>query len=128
VIAACRNIGRRGEYWLAHSSCKAGQGGRLPMPPGSGFHFCAMLHRSLWERAGGFDEAYRAGQGCEDNDWLWRLHAAGALFILRDDLVVWHRATALRWPRGGLPGNRRLLKSKWRHQWEEIQSPSTSRS
>lgn len=118
VIAACWNNGRRDGYWVAHSSCRAGQGGRLPMPEGSGFHFCTMLHRSLWEKAGGFDEEYRNGAGCDDNDWLWRLEDAGAIFVMRDDLVVYHQRTDIRWPRGGLPTNRRLLKSKWRYKWE----------
>lgn len=118
VIAACWNKNKMGkEYWVCHSTAHQFTGGRQQMPSGSGFHFCTMLHRSLWEKAGGFDEDYREGQGCDDNDWLWRLEDVGANFVMCDDLVVYHHSTALRWPREGLTRNRRMLKEKWGHKW-----------
>lgn len=110
VIAACRDTDGA---WLAASHLRGGQDGRGPMPGGSGFHFCAMLHRSLFERAGGFDEEYRDGQAFDDNDWLFRLARAGARFRLRDDLVVWHHRTPCQWPAGGHERNRQRFAAKW---------------
>lgn len=89
------------------------------MPEGSGFHFCAMLNRTLWDKAGGFDEDYRDGHACDDNDWLWRLESAGAKFLMRDDLVVQHFQSEVNWG-GRLARNRRLLKQKWGHRWNEL--------
>jgi len=110
VIAACRDGVDR---WLCASSVRPGENGRGPMPIGSGFHFCTMLHRSLFDRAGGFDEDYRAGQAFDDNDWLFRLERAGARFKMRDDLVVWHHQVPCLWPIGGHARNLRLFESKW---------------
>ncbi len=111
VAAACRDVetGR----WLCHSTVKGGEHGRGPMPPGSGFHFCAMLQRSLFEAAGGFDEDYRDGQAYDDNDFLWRLHAVGARFRVLDELVVTHKRSTTVWPSGGLERNRALFERKW---------------
>lgn len=110
VIAACRDADGQ---WLCASSVTPGTDGRGAMPAGSGFHFCAMLHRSLFNRAGGFDEDYRDGQAFDDNDWLFRLERAGARFRLRDDLVVWHHRVSCAWPVGGHERNRRLFEAKW---------------
>lgn len=87
--------------------------GSAPIPVGSGFHFCAMLRRSLYDAAGGFDEAYREGQAFEDNDWLWRLEAVGADFKILDRCVVSHHATRTKWPPGGHERNRRLFEQRW---------------
>jgi GT2 family glycosyltransferase len=113
VIAACKDA--QSGKWLCASHVAAGQDGRGPMPAGSGFHFCVMLRRTLFERAGGFDEEYRHGYCFDDNDWLFRLKQAGARFKMRDDLVVWHHRTAERpqWPAGGWERNRRLFEAKW---------------
>lgn len=110
VIAACRDVDGR---LLCGSQVRGNEQGRGPMPAGSGFHFCTMLHRRLFERAGGFDEDYRPGQAFDDNDWLYRLARAGARFVMRDDLVVWHRRIPCAWPDGGHERNRRLFESKW---------------
>lgn len=110
VMTACRDIAGQ---WLCGTQVRGGENGRGPMPSSSGFHFCAMLHRSLFDRAGGFDEDYRAGQAFEDNDWLYRLERAGARFHMRDDLVVWHRRISCAWPAGGHERNRLLFESKW---------------
>lgn len=88
-------------------------GGRMPIPPGSDLHFCALFHRSLFEKAGGFDEAYRTGLGCEDNDFLWALRGAGANFK-RVPYDVYHYRTPHRWT-GTLEKNAALLRSKWGH-------------
>lgn len=110
AMAACRDVSGP---WLCGSHVRGGENGRGPMPSGSGFHFCALLHRSLFDRAGGFDEDYRAGQAFEDNDWLFRLERAGARFRMRDDCVVWHHRTPTAWPDGGHERNRRLFGDKW---------------
>lgn len=110
IIAACKdaNTGR----YLCKSDLTTDYG-RMPFPEHSGFHFCVMFYRSLWEKAGGFDEDYRKGQGCDDNDWLYRLQKAGANFIMRDDLIVDHYDVHTKWPHGGLRRNRKLLRRKW---------------
>lgn len=111
VAAACRDVDTR--RWLCHSTVKGGEHGRGPMPAGSGFHFLAMLTRTLWHKAGGFDEDYRDGQGYDDNDFLWRLHRAGAKFKVLDDVVIEHKRSTTVWPDGGLDRNRALFESKW---------------
>ncbi len=110
ITASCKAEDGR---WLAHSSIKEGEAGRGYMPDGWQFHFCAMFHRHLWERTGGFDEDYRPGQAFDDNDWLWRLHRAGADYHHRDDLVVEHTHTGTRWPPGGWQRNHILFTRKW---------------
>lgn len=111
VAAACRDAdtGR----WLCHSTVRGGEYGRGQMPRGSGFHFLAMLTRSLWDKAGGFDEDYREGQGYDDNDFLWRLHRAGAKFKVLDDVVIEHKRSTTQWPEGGLARNKALFEQKW---------------
>lgn len=98
---------------IAGEGTPYGSGGRLPIAPGSDLHFCAMLRRELFERAGGFDQDYRNGLGCEDNDWTWRLYALGANFK-RVPGIVWHYRTPHRWT-GTLEKNAALLESKWGH-------------
>lgn len=95
--------------WLADESVDYNTGGRLPVPPGAHFHFCAMFNKELWEWAGGFDEDYRFGQACEDNDWLWRLHRQSAKFKLTEG-VVYHHRSGVKWKR---PHNRDLFLEKW---------------
>lgn len=88
-----------------------GTSGRKPIPAGSDLHFCAMFTRELWVDAGGFDEEYRHGLGCDDNDWLWRLWYVGATFK-RLDADVYHYRTPHRWT-GTLEKNAALLEKKW---------------
>lgn len=107
VTAACLDE-RLG--WLAGERVRYDTGGRLPVPPGAHFHFLAALRRELWERAGGFDEDYRHGQGCDDNDWLWRLHRVGARFRTCPAAVYHDSRERLRW---GLPFNGPLFQQKW---------------
>jgi hypothetical protein len=56
----------------------------------AGYHFCTMLRRDLFDKAGGFDEEYRDGYCYDDPDWVQRVLVAGAKFVFRDDLVVDH--------------------------------------
>lgn len=112
VTVACRDVGG---LWLAGPEVDYATHGRLPVPEGAHFHFCAMLTRELFERAGGFDEEYRHGRACEDNDWLWRLEAVGARFRLGAG-VVWHRATPHAYA-GVHATNRDMLVRKWGHRW-----------
>lgn len=100
-----------GEKWLTHPS-GAGKGCG-PLPEGFGLHFCAMLYRELFERAGGFDEDYRDGAGWEDNDFAWRLHSVQAQSVVRPDLVVENERSRVNW-RGGHARNRQLFEKKWR--------------
>lgn len=80
-------------------------------PPGTGIAFCAALHRSLFDRAGGYDEGFRDGAGYEDRDFIHRLLAAGAKFTIRDDLEVVHPKTGatIDWVPGGFERNERLF-------------------
>lgn len=104
----------RGE-WHCHSNVTTPQRQGIPQPEGAGLHFCAMLQRNLWERSGGFDEAYRQGAGYEDNDFVLRLARAGARFRIGDDLVVHHHKTGAvtQWLPGQHDRNRALFFQKW---------------
>ncbi len=110
VTASCWDDRGR---WVAHSSLRGEQSGRGMMPDGSQFHHCAMFYRSLWDKAGGFDEEYREGSHFDDNDWLCRLARAGAIFHHRDDLVVYHHPTFTKWVDGGWQRNAALFYRKW---------------
>jgi glycosyltransferase involved in cell wall biosynthesis len=107
IAAACW-----GGWWYCHSWLmpKDEDVGRAPTPPGAGLHFCSMLHRSLYDKVGGFSEEYRNGQGYEDNDFLWKLHRAGAQFKIMDDCVTDHvHCPPSKWT----GSNRELFFSKW---------------
>lgn len=113
VMTGCRNVGN--EAWYAGPlTRRAPLDGREPIPPGTHLHFCVMFHRELFERAGGFDESYRAVQGCDDNDWLWRLYALGDVNFKYVPGVVWHHSTRHAWT--GTPAQAAaMLKRKWGH-------------
>lgn len=113
VTAPCRDVSG---LWLAGPEVDYSTGGRRPVPPGAHFHFCAMLHRDLFERVGGFDEGYRHGRSCDDNDWLWTLHAASARFRTAPG-VVWHHRTPHHFV-GSLADNTARLRAKWGHLWQ----------
>jgi hypothetical protein len=112
VTVSCRDVSG---MWLAGPEVDYSKNGRLPVPKGSHFHFCAMLTRDLFERVGGFDEGYRNGRACEDNDWLWSLEAAGARFKLAPG-TVWHHKTPHAY-QGTHESNRDRLIAKWGHKW-----------
>jgi GT2 family glycosyltransferase len=112
VAASCMGQG----MWFCHSTDELPdeQCGRAKRPAGAGFHFCSMMHRSLFYEVGGFSEEYRDGQGYEDNDFLWKLHAVGAKFRIADELVTdHHRCPRTEWPKGGAERNRAIFEAKW---------------
>jgi hypothetical protein len=112
VTVSCRDVSG---MWLAGPSVDYTKNGRLPVPPGSHFHFCAMLSRQLFERVGGFDEGYRFGRACEDNDWLWSLEDAGARFRLAPG-TVWHYKTPHKYE-GTHASNKERLEARWGYKW-----------
>lgn len=112
VTAACWCPDQKG--WHCHSTTTRRD---LFQPEGSGFHFLSLMRRSLFDAAGGFDERYRDGQAYDDADWVLRVAAVGARFVLRDDVVVEHpwRSTKSTWSAGMLEWNRRLFFKTWGH-------------
>jgi len=112
VTAQCRDV--KG-MWLAGPKVDYSKDGRAKVPKGSHFHFCAMLKRSLWEKVGGFDEAFRNGVAYDDNDILWAMEDAGARFREAPG-VVWHYRTP-HTRRGTAASNKALLHTKWAHKW-----------
>lgn len=115
VIAAVWYADRK--RWHCHSTNKrtdAGDVGSM-LPPGADYHFMTMMHRSLWDAAGGFDEDYRPGAGYDDPDFVMRLHRAGAKFLIRDDLVVEHTRNGAHanWTPEMFDRNRALFMAKW---------------
>lgn len=112
VTVSCRDVDG---LWLAGPEVDYSTHGRLPVPRGAHFHFCAMLSRELFEKVGGFDEGYRNGRACEDNDWLWSLEDVGAQFHLAPG-VVWHYKTPHPF-QGSHASNKDRLLSKWGHKW-----------
>lgn len=115
VLAACWNPEHK--RWHCHSTRKRGNTidvGWL-LPPGADYHFCSLMHRSLWDRIGGMDDDYRIGTGYEDSDLCMRLHRAGARFVIRDDLVVIHprEGAHAAWRPEMFAKNRKLFLSKW---------------
>ncbi len=121
VVASCWMPSEN--RYVAHSTLRRGNvkdvGDYLPYP--SGYHFNTMLRRSLWNRCGGFDNDYRQGAGYEDADFVRRLHAAGANFIMRDDLATEHIRDGARsfWTKEQLARNRELFLSKWEPMREQ---------
>lgn len=113
VTVACRDTSG---MWIAGPKVNYNfENGRMPVPEGSHFHFCAMLRRELFDRVGGFDEEYRFGRSLEDNDWLWSLDAIGARFKLAPGMV-WHYRTPHVYV-GSHPSNLERLTRKWGHKW-----------
>lgn len=115
VLAACWDPERK--RWHCHTSNKRSDSGDVGsyLPAGADYHFMALMHRSLWEAAGGFDEDYRDGAGYDDPDFVRRLHRAGASFVIRDDLVVTHPRHGARagWTPAMFTRNRMIFKQKW---------------
>lgn len=106
----------RDKQWHAHSSLvRDGQRDNYKQPVNSAFHFCTMLYRTLWDKAGGFDEEYRDGSHWDDPDWVNRVARAGAVFKIRDDLVIEHTRDGAEtcWPSGGSDRNKALFMRKW---------------
>lgn len=102
------------QEWHCHS--EKGSEGAYALPKGTGRAFLGMMRRSLYEKAGGWDEDYRDGAGYEDVDFVYRMLLAGAKFCIRDDLVVTHpkRGASIAWGAEKFERNRALLEKKWR--------------
>lgn len=112
VLAACWY--EREKQWHCHSHItQDGFHQQTRQPKGSGFHFCAMLNRTLWEKAGGFDEDYREGAYFDDPDWVNRVARAGGDFRIRDDLVVQHVRQGAECNWNGYNENREMFNRKW---------------
>lgn len=99
--------------WHCHSKHKSA--GAPATPEGTGRPFCAMLHKSLYWKAGGFDEEFREGAGYEDMDWINSILAVGGRFVIRDDLVVIHPKTGatIKWPAEKFERNKRIYEARW---------------
>ena len=98
------------DTWHCHSTVE------LPYNcKGTGLSFCSAMYKSLYEKAGGFDEIYREGAGYEDCDFINRLLSVGTRFIMRDDLVVIHPKTGahIPWPSEKFERNRAIFFRKW---------------
>jgi GT2 family glycosyltransferase len=101
------------KMWLCRSDVPDVPG-RAKMPKGAGLHFFSGFHKSLFDSVGGFDDEYRDGQGYEDNDFLWKIHSAGAKFKILDECTVEHGAAPrVAWPSGGTARNRAIFERKW---------------
>lgn len=96
--------------WHCHSTV-----GVPDCPSGVGIAFCGAMYRDLFFEVGGFDEAYRDGAGYEDRDFVRKMVAAGAKFVVRDDLVVTHpkSGATIAWPDGSFERNEAIYLSKW---------------
>ncbi len=98
------------QSWHCHSSVKVPRN-----PAGTGIAFCGAMHKSLFDKAGGFGEEYREGAGYEDNDFINRVLVAGGRFKIRDDLVVVHPKTgaSIEWGAAKFARNEALYYDKW---------------
>lgn len=102
----CNNL----KLWYCHPSGHQQHTDRIP--PGFGLHFCGMMHKSLYERVGGFDEDYRDGAGYDDNDFAFRLFAHEAECKIING-VVEHTRTNTGWNPKGFQTNKKLFDAKW---------------
>jgi len=109
------------KIWLAGPKVDYTTNGRFPIPPGAHYHFLAMFTRTLWEKAGGFDEDFRWFAGCDDADWCWRAHKAGANFLTVPCVVEHYQRGR---GRGGEPYDwnlrhgTELANEKWPEAWK----------
>lgn len=113
VMAGCRDT-THGEWYSGTGRSMKG----CLAPPRFHYHFCVLFHRSLFDRIGGFDEDYREGHAYDDNDWIWRLHAAGDVNPVHVPGVVWHNRQIMQrslWRGPQLLRNEKLLREKWKH-------------
>ena len=116
VMAACWCEEQK--RWHAHSTKSRSDSIDVGsyVPKGADYHFMTLMHKSLWNKTGGFDEEYRAGAGYDDPDFVRRLDRAGAKFFVCDDLVVEHprRGARADWTAEMFARNRALFLSKWK--------------
>lgn len=116
VLASC--WGAESKRWHCHSTIRAP--GQDRIPEGAGLHFCGMMYKKFFNEIEGFDEDYRDGAGYDDNDFIWRVHKGKGAIRVRDDLIVYHPKTGVKWKRGGFQRNRQLFYSKWTDYWNQL--------
>lgn len=80
-------------------------------------HFCSVISKKLYNKIGGFDEAYAGGFQYDDNDFLRTIFANNIAVITKDDLIVVHMKHGY----GHIPSKKALCKinkqyyaNKWR--------------
>jgi hypothetical protein len=86
------------------------------IPPGTALNFCVMMHASLWDEVGGFDEDYRDGQAFDDNDFLRRILRVGGRYSFAQGARANHTrggGATSEWPAGAWARNRAIFLSKW---------------
>jgi glycosyltransferase involved in cell wall biosynthesis len=98
------------DRWHTHSTVPVPD-----CPDGTGLAFLGLMYRDLYLKAGGWDEDYREGAGYEDRDFIHRMTAVGAKFLVRDDLVVTHpkSGASIQWGAEKFARNQALFMSKW---------------
>jgi GT2 family glycosyltransferase len=67
-----------------------------------------VVRREVFERLGGFDEAFLEAAG-EDMEFAWRLRASGARIVFEPALAVEHPPRRIGW--------RHLWRRLWRTRW-----------
>lgn len=121
LVEEAKKLGRKG-YALAAAWCPESGSWHchstveVPgLPEGVGLSFCSAMRKSLYWKAGGFDEDYRDGAGYEDRDFIQRLLKVGAKFKICDDLIVIHPKTGatISWGDAKFERNLNLYASKW---------------
>lgn len=102
--------------WHCHSIERSR--GAAPIPDGTGRAFMGMMNRELYDRVGGFDEAYRDGAGYEDLDFINKMLRFGVKFVIRDDLVVTHpkAGATINWGAEKFQRNKAIYEYKWVHK------------
>lgn len=55
------------------------------------YHYCSAMHRTTWERLGGFDERFGDGYACEDDDFRDRVVCSGIRCHTNDAIRVLHQ-------------------------------------
>jgi hypothetical protein len=82
---------------------------------GAGYYFCGLMYRDFFYKVGSIHEGYRLGAGWEDHDFCKLCEAAGAVFKVRDDLVVTHPKAGARtpWADDAFSINKKLFTRRW---------------
>lgn len=54
------------------------------------FHFCSIISKDNYWKAGGFNELYAKGVAFDDDAFKWQVNQAGIDFVVCDDLLTFH--------------------------------------
>ncbi|MGH7997093.1 MAG: glycosyltransferase family 2 protein, partial [Opitutaceae bacterium] len=87
---------------------------------------CLLIERALWERLGGFDEAYL--NGCEDVDLCFRAAALGRINAVALRSVVRHHVSATPGRKDRDEANARRLALRWAETLAQWGEPDWSRN